>query len=67
MRDMHEEQDCCAGARVGPFGPGAFGCCGMPRRFPTARERRKALEDYRDQLKNELEGVEERIGRLETK
>ena len=36
-------------------------CCGMQRRFLSKAERRKALEEYREQLKNELAGVEERI------
>jgi len=40
------------------------GCCGLPRHFMTKAERREALESYRDQLKNELTGVEERLAEL---
>jgi hypothetical protein len=40
-------------------------CCGHGfRRFPSRRERRERLEAYRDELKNELVGVEERIQEL---
>ena len=66
MGDIREEQDCCTSVHVGSFGSAGFGCCAVPRRFLTAKERRKALEYYRDQLKSELEGVEERISKLET-
>lgn len=42
------------------------GCCGcggghMARRFYTAKEEEEWLEDYRDQLKKELAGLEERL------
>ena len=46
---------------------GSTGCtcgCGCGhgfRRFFTAEERRECLENYRDQLKKELAGVEESI------
>ncbi len=46
---------------------GSTGCtcgCGCGhgfRRFFTAEERRECLENYRDQLKKELVGLEERI------
>ena len=36
----------------------------MVRRCATKAERREALEAYRDQLKNELAGVEERLEEL---
>lgn len=42
----------------------ACGCCGsghMGRRFFTAKEEEEWLENYRDQLKKELAGVEERL------
>ncbi len=37
------------------------------RRFISTRERLERLEEYRDQLKNELAGVEERIQELTSK
>jgi len=40
------------------------GCCGCGsgfRRFYTSEEERQCLENYRDQLKKELAGLEERI------
>jgi len=37
------------------------------RRFVSAKEERARLEEYRDQLKNELAGVEERIQELKGK
>jgi hypothetical protein len=47
--------------RVVKCGPADTVCCHMPRRFKTKKEKQEALEGYRDQLRNELEGVEERI------
>jgi hypothetical protein len=51
---------------------GACGCnCGGGgmyfRRFISAREEQERLEEYRNQLKNELAGVEERIQELKGK
>lgn len=50
------------------------GCCGCGcgcgtffRRFISAKEEEERLEEYRDQLKKELEGVEERIQELKRK
>jgi hypothetical protein len=41
-------------------------CCGPGfRRFKTADERRKMLEEYREQLEKELSGVKECIDELE--
>ncbi len=42
------------------------GCCGcgcgpFSRRFISAKEEQERLEEYRDQLKSELAGVEEHI------
>ena len=46
------------------------GCCGCgcgpwPRRFITPAEEKEMLERYRDSLKNELAGLEERLKELE--
>ena len=48
------------------------GCCGCGcgtgfRRFFSTQEKRECLENYRDQLKKELTGVEERISEWESK
>ncbi|KUK45069.1 MAG: hypothetical protein WCY97_01430 [Methanothrix sp.] len=48
-------------------GSGLFGgretcCCGHPH--PSQEERISMLEKYRERLKNELEGVEEELMRL---
>ena len=51
-----------AGSTCGPCG------CGYGpsfRRFFSSEEEREGLETYRDQLKKELAGVEERISELE--
>ena len=39
-------------------------CCGFPRRFFSPQEEKKKLEKYRDQLKNELAGVEEELKKM---
>jgi len=48
------------------------GCCGCGcgpgfRRFFSSQEERERLENYREQLKKELAGVEERIKECECK
>jgi len=48
------------------------GCCGCGcgsffRRFISGKEEQEMLEGYRDQLKKELAGVEERIKELKIK
>ncbi|NIA20443.1 MAG: hypothetical protein GWP05_00390 [Anaerolineaceae bacterium] len=48
------------------------GCCGCGcgssfRRFFSSEEKRECLENYRDQLKKELAGVEERISECKCK
>ena len=48
---------CCCTAGLGAF----------QRRYRTARERRERLEAYRDELKAELAGVDERMQELEKK
>lgn len=47
----------------------ACGCCGCGcgssfRRFFSSEEERERLENYRDQLKKELAGIEEHLGEL---
>ncbi len=52
-------------------GSGGCSCgCGSGhgfRRFFTAEEKRESLENYREQLKKELAGLEERIEQCECK
>jgi len=48
------------------------GCCGCGcgpffRRFITAKEEEERLGEYKEQLKKELEGLEERIQELKRK
>jgi hypothetical protein len=43
-------------------------CCGPSfRHFKTAKEQREMLEEYREELEKELEGVKERIQELTKK
>lgn len=42
-------------------------CCGGVygrRRYPSSQEKREILEDYKDELKKELQGVEEELKKL---
>lgn len=65
---VHAETADCCGVRVMACGPQSGDCCTtFPRRFKTAKERQAALEHYRDELKSELLGVEERIQELDKK
>jgi hypothetical protein len=50
----------------------ACGCCGCGcgpffRRFISAKEEEEKLEGYKDQLKKELQGLEERLQELKGK
>jgi hypothetical protein len=57
--------------RATPRYMGMFGCgcgCGpLFRRFFSSKEEQERLETYRNQLKKELAGVEERIKELKGK
>ena len=46
---------------------GACGCGSFFRRFISGKEEQEMLEGYRDQLKKEVAGVEERIKELKIK
>ena len=61
MTKAHGTDSCCGHGISGHGSSVASCCCGMQRRFPSKAERRKALEEYREQLKNELAGVDERL------
>ena len=59
-----------APARMGHPLTCTCGCCGCgcgpwPRQFVTVAERKEMLEKYRDSLKHELAGLEERLKELE--
>ena len=64
MHAKHYASGCCCGGDALHVHHAVGGCCGMIRRFPSRAERREALETYRDQLKSELTGVEERLEEL---
>ena len=59
--------------RMAPISSGLAGCtCGCGggpgfRRFFSTQEERECLENYRDQLKKELVGIEERVKECEGK
>ncbi len=60
-------------SRRGRRGFGAWGSdcgcgCGVLfRRFISAKEKQERLEDYKEELKKELAGIEERIQELKAK
>ena len=60
---------CCSNPSQSTFRPLACNCgCGMLfRRFISSKEETERLEEYRDQLKKEIIGVEERIQELKSK
>ncbi len=43
------------------------GCGTFFRRFISAKEKQERLEDYKEELKKELAGIEERIQELKAK
>jgi hypothetical protein len=56
-------QSCCGDVH-GAHAAFAHACCSVPRHFVSKDERREALEAYKDQLKKELAGVDERLQEL---
>jgi hypothetical protein len=55
---------CCGHSHHGgPYRMGSHHswCCCFPRRFISSGEEKERLERYREQLKKELAGVEERL------
>ncbi|MFC2024014.1 hypothetical protein ACFLTJ_00315 [Chloroflexota bacterium] len=55
------------GGHHGMSGTCGCGCGGFQRRFVSAKEEQDRLENYAEQLKKELAGVEERIQELKSK
>ncbi|MBU0595558.1 DUF5320 domain-containing protein [Candidatus Bipolaricaulota bacterium] len=58
MTKVHGADACCAPISA------ASCCCGIQRHYLSKAERRKVLEEYREQLKNELAGVDERLDEI---
>ncbi|WP_158599153.1 DUF5320 domain-containing protein [Methanohalophilus sp. RSK] len=46
---------------------GDCGCGHSFRRFVSAKEKQEFLEDYKDQLKKELDAVDEHLGEIKRK
>ncbi len=63
MAEAKRAQDCCP-VQVVSCCPPQTDCCAVPRRFMTKVEKKEALEKYRDELRKELEGVEQRLQEL---
>jgi len=65
VKKMEDPKSCCVVVR-NPGSESCEPCCcdSFVRRFTTAGERREKLEDYREDLKKELAGVEERLEEL---
>jgi len=64
MKTMHVSHGCCGQESLGHAHAKHQACCGLHRQYTTKAERKEALESYRDQLKLELTGVEERLAEL---
>ena len=68
-----ESECCCHDSNDGGCGCGCGCDCGcgseggLQRRYMTHKEELEMLEDYRGELKLELEAVEERIAELKSK
>ena len=73
---MHHYNQCCHGHQshhghggTGHYHQGGGGCCGggyQGRHFYTREEMVKHLEEYLEQLKAEVKGLEEHIGNLKS-
>ncbi len=65
---MNKTNPCCVVVARGEADAGSAGCCvPFERRFVSAKEERERLEKYRDELKKELAGVDQRMKELEGK
>ncbi len=64
---MEDPRSCCVvvkGSGSECCEPSPSCCDSFVRRYVTADEKRKRLEEYRDELKKELAGVEEHLDEL---
>jgi len=65
MESVHAKQGCCGGEASAHKAVASHCCChGPSRHFITKAERKESLEQYKDQLKKELTGVEEHLQEL---
>ncbi len=65
VKEMEDPKSCCVVVKASGTEECEPSCCGtFARRFVTSGERREKLESYRDELKKELAGVEERLEEL---
>jgi len=64
MKAMHVSHGCCGQESHGHAHGKHQACCRFQRQYITKDERKEALESYREQLKLELTGVEERLAEL---
>jgi hypothetical protein len=65
VNKMDDPKSCCVVVKASGSETCEPSCCGpFVRRFATAGERREKLESYREELKKELAGVEERLDEL---
>jgi hypothetical protein len=60
-RTGHQGQECCNTEHSG------CGCGSFSRHFITSKEEQEWLEEYKNQLQNELAGVEERMQEIKKK
>ncbi len=62
---MEDPRSCCVVVKGSGSERCEPSCCdSFVRRYVTADEKRKRLEEYRDELKKELSGVEEHLEEL---
>ena len=60
--------DCCEVVVQQADASRGGGCCdSLPRRFITSKEKLEGLKKYKEELKNELTGVDERLKELDGK
>jgi flagellar motility protein MotE (MotC chaperone) len=65
VKEMEDQKSCCVVVKASGAEECEPSCCGsFVRRFATSGERREKLESYREELKKELAGVEERLEEL---
>ena len=63
MQGHHAEHMMHGAHRMG-MAAGICGCGCGGRKFPSRKEKIEMLEEYKESLENELEGVEEELKRL---
>lgn len=61
----HHAEHIGQGSHHGGMAHGMYGCGCGERRFLSRKEKLEMLEEYKESLKNELEGVEEALKELQ--